>query len=54
MEKAVRFLEGRRQRETVFVELKSQGALGCVPCRRRAANQCHMAVRNYLAAAGNL
>ncbi len=40
--KAVRFLEGRGQQENVFAELKSQGALGYVPCRRRAANQCYM------------
>jgi hypothetical protein len=31
--KAVRFLEGRGQQENVFAELKSQGALGYVPCR---------------------
>jgi hypothetical protein len=42
IKKAVRFLEGRGQQENVFAELKSQGALGYVPCRRRAANQCYM------------
>ena len=42
MKKAVRFLEGRGQQENVFAELKSQGALGYVPCRRQAANQCYM------------
>ena len=40
--KAVRFLEGRGQQENVFAELKSQGAHGYIPCRRRAANQCYM------------
>jgi hypothetical protein len=42
VKKAVRFLEGRGQHEGVFAELKSQGALDYVPCRRRAANQCYM------------
>jgi hypothetical protein len=42
VKKAVRFLEGRGQQEGVFAELKSQGALDYVPCRRRAANQCYM------------
>ena len=42
IKKAVRFLEGRGQQENVFAELKSQGALGYVPCRRQAANQCYM------------
>ena len=42
IKKAVRFLEGRGQQENVFAELKSQGALGYVPCRRRTANQSYM------------
>lgn len=36
---AVRFLEGRGQQENVFSELKSQGALAYVPCRRQLANR---------------
>jgi hypothetical protein len=42
LKKAVRFLEGRGQQEGVFAELKSQGALAYVPCRRLAANQSYM------------
>ena len=42
VKKVVRFLEGRGQQENVFAELKSQGALAYVPCRRQAANQCYM------------
>ena len=42
LRKAVRFLEGRGQQEGVFAELKSQGALAYVPCRRLAANQSYM------------
>lgn len=42
MKKAVRFLEGRGQQENVFSEMKSQGALGYIPCRRRTANQCYL------------
>jgi len=38
----VGFLQGRGQQENVFAELKSQGALGYVPCRRRAANISYM------------
>ncbi|MBK1877448.1 IS1380 family transposase [Pelagicoccus mobilis] len=39
---AVVFLEGRGAQENVFAELKSQGALAYVPCRRLAANQSYM------------
>ncbi|MCH6259393.1 IS1380 family transposase, partial [Puniceicoccaceae bacterium K14] len=39
---AIRFLEGRGSQENVFAELKSQGALSYVPCRRLAANQSYM------------
>lgn len=39
---AVLFLEGRGSQENVFAELKSQGALAYVPCRRQAANQSYM------------
>lgn len=39
---AVLFLEGRGAQENVFAELKSQGALSYVPCRRLAANQSYM------------
>lgn len=42
IKKAARFLEGRGGQENVFGELKSQGALGYVPCRRQAANQSYM------------
>lgn len=42
IKKATRFLEGRGAQENVFAELKSQGALGYVPCRRQAANQSYM------------
>ena len=39
---AVAFLEGRGSQEDVFGELKSQGSLAYVPCRRQAANQSYM------------
>jgi len=42
MKKAARFIEGRGQQENVFSELKSQGALSYVPCRRLAANQAYL------------
>ena len=42
LKKAVRFLEGRGQQEGVFAEMKSQGALASIPCRRLAANQSYM------------
>ena len=42
IKKATRFLEGRGAQENVFAELKSQGALGYVPCRCQAANQSYM------------
>jgi hypothetical protein len=42
LKSAVVFLEGRGAQENVFAELKSQGALGDVPCRRLAANQSYM------------
>lgn len=42
MKKAARFIEGRGQQENVFAELKDQGALAYIPCRRRSANQAYM------------
>jgi len=36
------FLEGRGSQEGVFGEIKSQGALAYIPCKREAANKTYM------------